>query len=589
MRSPHAIAGLLVLTLTVPGMASFASGQSPASGAPVTTGTAAPPSRAATPLSGSTIPQPPGGTADVRRLTEDDAVRLALENNLGIQVSRIDPQIGTIGVASAQAAWQPALTSTLQQTSTDSPNTSFLSGTGAKNSDARFSSNISVEQPLPWGGSYNVGWDVARSTTTNTFSNFSPQLRSSLSASISQPLLRNFRIDSLRQQLSVSLKNREIADVQVRQSVESTIRTVRTGYWDLVFAIASLRVQQQSLDLANESLRNTRQRVQIGTTAPIDIVEAEAEVAQREEAVIVAKAQIETAQDTLRALVLDPVDPGFWTLQFDPADQPATQSVAVDVDQAVRTALDRRTDLQQSKKNLEISDINLRYLHDQTLPDVTAQFDYGLTGLGGTQLQRASGPLGPGTGDVTQRIQRGFGSVLGDLFQNQFPTWTASVNIRYPIGESAQDAGLARSRLQYRQSVLQLRSQQLQVVTQVRNTARQVETNRQRIETSRASRELSERRLDAEQRKLAAGTSTNFLVFQAQRDLAQARSDELRARIDYQQSVVDLQTVQEVPLGGGGGGATAVSAGTGGGGAAGGSAAGGGGSTAGGGAGAGAR
>lgn len=481
----------------------------------------------------------------VRRLSVDEAVRSAIEHNLGVQVARIDPLIEDLGVAVARGAWAPTFTTALQATSADTPNNSFLSGAqGTKTSDARVSTNVGVTQLLPWGGSYSVGWDGIRSTTTNLFSNFSPQLRSSLALNLRQPLLRGFSIDSTRQQLLVSGKNREIADVTLRQEVTATARTVQHAYWDLAYAIASLEVQRQSLALAEQSLRNTRARIEIGTTPPIDVVEAEAEVATREEAVILADAQIETAQDTLRALVYDPASPDFWTIRIQPEALPPFQPTVVDADAAVRNALDRRTDLQQTQRTLEASDINLRFFRNQALPDVTASLDYGLTGLGGTQFVRGAGFPGPIIGES----ERSFGSVLRDLLSNDFPSWTAAVNVSYPIGASQPQANLARARLQYSQGQARLRNQQLQVVTQVRLAARQVQTNQRRVDTTRVSRQLAERRLDAEERKLAAGTTTSFFVFQAQRDLSQARNNELRAILDYHRSTVDLAAVQEVPL-----------------------------------------
>ena len=482
---------------------------------------------------------------EVRRLTIDDAVTLALENNLGVQVARIDPQIQDLSVAQARTAWFPTLTSTFQGASTDSPNNSFLSGAqGTKTSDQRFSSNVGVEQALPWGGRYNLGWDGARSTTTNFFSNFSPQVRSSLTFTYRQPLLRGFRIDSARQEVLVTQKNRDIADVTVRQTIALTSRAVRHAYWDLAYAIASLDVQRQSLDLARESMRNTRSRIEIGTTPPIDAVEAEAEVAQREEGVILGEAQIATAEDALRTLVYDPSAVDFWTLRIEPADLPPFAPAVVDVDAAVRSALERRSDLQQSRKGLEAADVNLRYFRNETLPDVMASVDYGLTGLGGTQFVRGAGFPGP----VIGRSERSFATVLGDLFGHDFPSWTASLSVSYPLGTTPQQAGLARARLQYSQQQTQLRNAELLVAAQVREAGRQVLTNQRRIDTTTVSRRLAERRLEAEQRKLGAGTSTSFFVFQAQRDLAQARNNELRATIDYHRSIVDFETVQEAPL-----------------------------------------
>jgi outer membrane protein TolC len=210
----------------------------------------------------------------------------------------------------------------------------------------------------------------------------------------------------------------------------------------------------------------------------------------------------------------------------------------------VRNALDRRTDLRQSRKTLEANDVTIQFMRNQVLPDVRASVDYGVSGLGGSQFVRGDGFPGPIVGTTT----RGFGSVLGDLFTNAFPTWTVGLSINYPIGQSTQEANLARARLQYSQAQAQLRNQELQVVTQIRSSARQVATNEQRVQTTRTSRELAERRLEAEQRKLAAGTSTNFVVFQVQRDLAVARNNELRAILDFNRSLVDLDTVQQVPL-----------------------------------------
>ena len=503
------------------------------------------------PLASGVLPaaqQTAAGGTQVRRLTADDAVRLAAENNLGIQIARFDPQLEDLNRLQTLTAFTPTLTTSLQQNSNTSPPNSFLSGAqGALNSD-QFSMSTQVQQLLPWhGASYSAGFDSARSTSNNFFSNFNPQLRSSLSFNFTQPLMRGFKIDSTTQQLEISRKNREIADVGLRQTLTTTSRTVRNAYWDLAYQIAFLQVTQQSLDLAEESRRNTQSRVDIGTTPPIDIVEADAEVSQRREAVILAQAQIETAQDTLRTLIYNPSMPDFWTIRIEPTDLPPFAPVNVDLNSAVRNALDRRTDLQQAKKSLEANDVTLRFLHDQTRPDVSAQFDYGLSAIGGVQFVRAPG-LGLSPGDVIGEQRRGLGSVIGDLLTNDFPAWTLSLNVSYPLGKSQQQANLTRTQLQQNKSEAQLKNQELQVVTQVRQVAREVLTNQQRVQTTRASRELNERRLEAEQRKLAAGTSTNFLVFQAQRDLAVSRNNELRAILDYNQSMVDLETVQEVPL-----------------------------------------
>ncbi|HEU5259690.1 MAG TPA: TolC family protein, partial [Vicinamibacterales bacterium] len=460
-----------------------------------------------------------------------------------------NPQIQDLSVALARSAWVPSFTTLVEGAGTTTPNSGFLSGATSgqnKTTTGRMLSNVGLFQPTPWGGSYSLGWDSTRSTTTNVFSNFSPQLQSSLSFDIRQPLLRNFSIDNLRLQVIQSQKDRDIADFQLQQSIATTSRAVRNAYWDLAYANASLVVQRQSLDLANESLRETNARIQIGTTPPIDAVEAQAEVAAREQAVIVAEAQIDTAQDNLRALVLNQSAPDFWTTRFVPAELPAFEPTAVDVDAAVRNALQMRTDLLQARKSLEAADVNIKYFRNQTLPDVTATFDYGLTGLGGTPVARVNNLGIPVI--LPAGLSRSFGSVLGDLFGNQFPSWTIGLNIAYPLGHSQQEANLARAQLETTQAETQLKNAELQVVTQVRNVGRQVVTGERLVDSTRAASALAAQRLDAEQKKLAAGTSTNFLVFQAQRDLASARNDELNAILSYYRAQTDFETVQIAPV-----------------------------------------
>ena len=182
--------------------------------------------------------------------------------------------------------------------------------------------------------------------------------------------------------------------------------------------------------------------------APIDIVEAEAEVARREEAVIIAEGTISQAEDRLKSLIFDPGMPDFWRIRLELTDPPPVEMRPVDLDLAVKTALDKRTDIRLARKQIETTDINIRYFRNQTLPDVNAQVDYSLTGLGGTQLIRGDGFPGP----IIGQIDRGFGSVLGDIFRNSFPNWTLSLVVGYPIGPSSAEANLARARLEQNQT-----------------------------------------------------------------------------------------------------------------------------------------
>jgi outer membrane protein TolC len=509
------------------------------------------PPQASSPPQPAPVPQAP--LERVQRLSVDDAVTLALENNLGIRAERLTPQIADMSVASAASAWTPALVSRFLSTSSTSPPDTFLSGTTDEIAEFdRVFSNLGIQQNIPrFGGSYLVTLDGARQKNNNIFDDFNPRVDSSLNIQVIQPLLRNFTIDGFRQQFLQAQKLREISDLTLRQTMTITDRNVRNAYWDLVAAIAQLAVQQQSLDLALEQLKNNRTRVEVGTMAPIDIVEAQAEVASNEEAVIVAEAAIRSAEDRLRTLVFNPEQPDFWSIRIEPSQSAQLEPRAIDIDAAVRNALDNRTDLVTARKQVEQTDIDLKYFRNQRLPDMNVQFNYGLTGLGGTAFEPLPGFPTPGE-TIVRRIaaERSFFSTLSDVFGNDFPRWTLQVNVGYPIGRSTAEANLARTRLQRQQSQTTVRELEIQAAAGIRDVGRSVTTNLKRVEATRKARELSEQRLQAEQKKFAVGMSSTFQVFQAQRDLARQRNQELRAIIDYNKALVDFDAIQKAPLGG---------------------------------------
>jgi len=493
----------------------------------------------------------PPAQGPVRRMSIDDAVATAIEQNLDLQVQRFNPQLQDLSTDQFKAAYTPNFVSTLSTADSTQPSTNILSGgtaAGITSGQSQFNAGVAALTSW-WGGSYDVRWNNGRNTTNNQFSTFNPQLSSSVSATYTQPLLRNFKIDGTRQQLLVSQKNKEISDVQLQQSVAVTVRNVRNAYYDLMYALGNLAVQNQSLELARQSLKDNRARVEIGTMAPLDIVQAEAEVATREESLILAEAAIERAQDTLRALVFNPTSADFWTARIEPTDSVTFQPTTVDIEGAVKTALGQRTDVVAARKNLEVNDVNIRYFRNQSLPDVTASVNYNARATGGLQVTRARDPItGLPTGAIISSVEQSYFSTLGNTFAGDFPGWSLQVDIAYPIGKSTQEAQLARARLQNTQAERQIQSLELQVSTQVREYGRQVQTNAKRVDATRSSRVLAERRLEAEEKKYQAGMTSSFFVLQAQRDLNVARNSELLALVEYAKSVVNYTAVQQSPL-----------------------------------------
>jgi len=489
-----------------------------------------------------------GAQGPVRRLSIDDAVATAIEQNLDLQVQRITPQIQSSSTDVFRATYTPVFTTQMNLVDQTQPPSSLLSGNTSQLTSGRSTVDFGISAPTKWyGGAYQVDWSNGRTTTNNVFTSFDPQLTANISLQYSQPLLRNFKIDGTRQQLLISQKNKEISDVQLQQSVAITVRNVKNAYYDLMYAIGNLAVQRQSLDLAQQSLKDNKARVEIGTMAPIDIVQAEAEVATREEAVILAEAAIDRAQDGLRTLVYNPQAPDFWSSRIEPTEAVTFAPTAVDTDAAVKNALSQRTDIQVAKKQLENNDVNIRYFKNQSMPDLNASLNYAAQAIGGVGLLRGpSSGLIPGP--IIGQVEKSYWSTLGTTFAGDFPGWTFAMALSYPVGTSSNEAQLARAKLQNDQALKQLGSLELQVSSQVREFARQVTTNAKRVDATRSSRVLAERRLEAEEKKYQAGMTSSFFVLQAQRDLNVARNNELLALVEYAKSVVNYSAVQQTPL-----------------------------------------
>ena len=519
------------------GIALSASGQTPQTSAAVTPPVQALPS------------QMPSGVANGTPVSMEEAVRMALENNLGLKSERLNPEIQSYAVARARAAYAPALISSFSRSNSATPPTDFLSsgkGVTVITSGNLFSQG-GLQQLTPWGGSYLVTFDGARGTSDAPRNPYPLSLRSNMSGIFNQPLLRNFKIDATRQQLLLARDQQTVSDLQLQQRITQTSRNVRAAYYNLVGAIAGLEVAQGSLALARESLKNNQTRVEVGTMAPIDITSAQAEVASNEEAVIIQESAIQSGQDQLRTLIMNPSLPGFWTTTFKPVDQPQLARREIDVDAAVKNALANRTDIQQLKKQMNSTEINLKYAQNQKLPGVDLQARYGVTGIGGTQNQYD--PTGISS-DIVGTSVRGFGDVVRDVFGNNFRTWSVALNVSYPLGTSPAEAAFAGTKLQRRQEQTLLDQLEMGVTTEVREAARAVNTNLKRVDATRQAREFAQQRLDAENKRFSVGLSTTFELFQAQRDLARAQQNELRATIDYNQALVDFEAVQVSPISG---------------------------------------
>jgi len=483
--------------------------------------------------------------AETVALTLADAVQRTLAHNSDLSIVRLETDVEAARVGESRGAYAPVFSTAAGRTRNVTPPSSALLGdTGVDVHD--WFSSTGVRQRVPWGGGvWSVSWDTARTTSTNPFVSFDPNLQSGIQAAFSQPLLKDRPIDAARRQYVVAKRNRDSSELEFRQAVVQTVAAVKQAYWTLKAAIANVGVQQRSLELADELARQNRIRVDAGQIPPLDLVQAEAEVAQRRENLIQARATAGDAEDRLRRLIMDPSDTAFWRVSLDPIDTPPEPGMAPDADAAVAAALNERYDLARAANDLENAKTEVAFLGNQRLPDVRIEALYRGNGLGGTEIVRT----GPFPGIVTGTRDTSFGSALGQTFAGDYPTWSLGVTVSYPIGRSSEEAGFARAGIERDQAARRLASLQLDAAEAIRRAARQVRSTGERVDAARASAALAERRFNDEQRRYDVGLSTTFLVTQAQRDLLQAQVGLLQTMLDHQSAAISFEALQQAPAG----------------------------------------
>ena len=488
----------------------------------------------------------------------EDAVARARERNIDIAVARVTPRLDDFSIAALAANYVPNATSSLNTQKVSNFPTQVIQGITTITSTQTQNWNAGIAQNIWWGGgSYTVNWTNSRTDSPATTNIRNPTFRSGIAAAYTQPLLRGFKIDTTRAALQTNRINQSNDEISLQATIATTDQSTRNAYWDLVYAVQAVDAAQQTLDISNELVSQNRQKVEIGTLAPIDVKSAESEAANNRLALVQAQANVRTAELALKRLIVSGTDDPLWIASINPVDRPPTTAEPINVEAATARALRERTDMQQSVNNLKISDVNLRAQVDLVRPSLNLTASYGLNGLGGPYSTSIRDPI---TGQlITQpAIQSGWGDALSNLYGFDAPTFQFALNFAYPIGKSAQTANVARSKLALEQSQANIKSLQLQIATDVANAALTVQADLETVQASVTARELAKDKLDAAQSKLDVGMATNYDVVQAQRDFATAQDNELRAIANYRKALVNFEAVQTV-------GTRAIGAGVGGG------------------------
>lgn len=512
-------------------------------------------------------------TAQTVPLTLAEAIRRAMENNNDIEISRDDVRFQETQVRSILGFYDHVFTAT--------PNFSRSQSTGQPaTKDFRVSTNL-TKNLTAGGGNYQVFFNNNRTenafaqaqVTSGAVTNGNSAIySSSLGFNYNQPLARNFRVDNTRRQLTIARKRLEQTESDFRLQATSTITNVQRAYWDYVFALRNQQNEVANVNLAKENLRQVEAKIEAGSAAPLERAEVATELANREGSLLLATQTVSIAENSLKQLVLrDPLS-AEWQETFVPTDKPAFSLDAMNLNDAMKDAMDNRFELKRLRLQREINTEDLKYFKNQTKPQIDLNTQFSLDGLArsGTNSSTTTSLI-TGSADIfllnglnstrtslglpvlnnpsvvipasPSFLFGGFNRSLANIFRTDAPNFQIGATISFPFRNRTAKANLDGARIQSEQLQAQTRSQEQVVVVEVRNAVQAVETSRQRVLTARRARESAEVQLEGERKLYEAGRSTTFLLFQRENSLTNARNAEIRAETDYNKALADLQRV----------------------------------------------
>ena len=447
----------------------------------------------------------------VLHLSLDDAIRMALAKNFSIEVSRYSPKIARERVTSALGRFDPNFNARWDS-SEDTRRDFFL---GARHvAQTSISQGDSISAGLggttPWGLQYDAG--LATRLRSGTSNQFNEDFTSEISLGLTQPLLRGAGTVANFSQVRIARNNVLASEWQLRQRAIDVLTQTVQVYNELHLAHENLEVAERSRALAQQTLDDNIKRAEIGVMSPLNITTARAEVASRQEAVILAQRQVKDNENFLKQLVTADLAPMLAVqVEIDPPPSPAFRA---DVPAGIAEALEIRPDYRQAIIELEQRHITLAFQKNDALPrlDLTGSLNLlGFDNDAGTSIDRA-----------TRRDQT---------------AWTAGAIFSVPIpnrtGRGAENA----ARLSAAQGLVELQRLEQQIVVDVDNASGQIVTARQRIASTAEASKLAKESLDAGEERLRAGTGTTFEVLELQKRLVDAEFAQFRARADYNEAV----------------------------------------------------
>ena len=450
-----------------------------------------------------------------------DCVQQALENNLDLKIQRYNPVLSAYSVKSSQAGYDPGFSFSAQHNYNKSAGNSFDQNTGLPRPGSVSESdslNSGLNGLLPWGMDYSLSGSFSESYGTSSGNRFDTG-RGSVSANLTQPLLKNFWIDSTRLSIHVAKISLRQSELGLRNSIMNITTSTENAYYDLIAAIENVKVRQKALELAERLLSENKKRVQVGALAPLDEKQAESQVASARADLVSARQSLASQQNILKSLLTDDYVQ-LHNIELRPVESLTAPVENFDLQQSWNNGMTLRPDLQQAKLDLERQGIQLKYDRNQLFPELDVFGSYGY-GAGGVNTVS-------------------FSDAFADIASRDLPSYSYGVSVSIPLSNRRARYNYKSSKLSVEQALLTLKKLEQSILTQIDNAVIAARASYERVDATRAAREYAEAALEAEQKKLESGKSTSFFVLQLQRDLTAAQSSEIGALADYNKALANL-------------------------------------------------
>ncbi len=469
-------------------------------------------------------------------LTTEDVIRLLLENNRDLNVSRAVPVSSLYSITSLLRPFEPNFHVIGSLSHTKSPSSTLLAG-AVSLVQLTHDYKVGFDQTFQTGTVVTTDFEFSRSSSNSVFFVYNPAYNGTVRYGITQHVLRDFGRAVNSHQIRIARNNEKISELDFELQIIDAVTQALNSYWDLVFATEDVKVKQRSLDLASKTLRDNEIQVQVGTMASIDLVQAEAEVAARNDDLVTAQYGTDRLADQMKKMISRDTDPGLALVRLnliEPVRQPDTQTV-LPLAQAIQFALENRREIKQANYDVDNQDISIQYTKNQMRPVLDVTAGYAHSGLGGTQTIRSG--IGQGS-EILRVVPGGIGDMFGQLFAFNYPGYSAGFNLQIPLQNRAARADYERAVNERDLSVMRKAATAQRIALEVRNAYTQLDLNRARVTTARKTRELTSLKLDAEQKKFDLGTSTVRFVLEEQRNLAQAETNEIQALVNYAKALI---------------------------------------------------